>query len=61
MVVCVSVFAPQAILATIVFANFTGMFKQFMAVPMLWRTNKVDLVGLNPAQLKTGNVAPSLF
>ncbi|XP_035014009.2 solute carrier family 26 member 6-like [Hippoglossus stenolepis] len=35
---------PKAILATIVFANLKGMFKQFMDVPMLWRTNKVDLL-----------------
>ncbi|XP_060930493.1 solute carrier family 26 member 6 [Limanda limanda] len=35
---------PKAILATIVFANLKGMFKQFLDVPMLWRTNKVDLL-----------------
>nr|XP_019951741.1 PREDICTED: solute carrier family 26 member 6-like [Paralichthys olivaceus] len=35
---------PKAILATIVFVNLKGMFKQFLDVPMLWRTNKVDLL-----------------
>lgn len=39
---------PQAVLSTIVFVNLKGMFKQFMDVPTLWRTNKVDLVRLNP-------------
>lgn len=44
--VCVCV--PQAVLSTIVLVNLKGMFKQFMDVPMLWKTNKVDLVRLNP-------------
>ncbi|XP_028309828.1 solute carrier family 26 member 6 [Gouania willdenowi] len=35
---------PKAVLSTIVFVNLKGMFKQFMDVPMLWRTNKVDLL-----------------
>uniref|UniRef100_A0A8D3CQ91 Solute carrier family 26 member 6, like 2 n=1 Tax=Scophthalmus maximus TaxID=52904 RepID=A0A8D3CQ91_SCOMX len=35
---------PKAILSTIVFVNLKGMFKQFMDVPMLWKTNKVDLL-----------------
>uniref|UniRef100_A0A3Q2PVL5 Solute carrier family 26 member 6, like 2 n=1 Tax=Fundulus heteroclitus TaxID=8078 RepID=A0A3Q2PVL5_FUNHE len=35
---------PQAVLSTIVFVNLKGMFKQFIDVPMLWRTNKVDLL-----------------
>ncbi|TKS77695.1 Solute carrier family 26 member 6 [Collichthys lucidus] len=34
----------QAVLSTIVFVNLKGMFKQFMDVPMLWKTNKVDLL-----------------
>lgn len=44
MCVCV----PQAILSTIVLVNLKGMFKQLMDVPMLWKTNRVDLVWLNP-------------
>uniref|UniRef100_A0A3Q2D385 Solute carrier family 26 member 6, like 2 n=1 Tax=Cyprinodon variegatus TaxID=28743 RepID=A0A3Q2D385_CYPVA len=35
---------PKAVLSTIVFVNLKGMFKQFMDVPLLWRTNKVDLL-----------------
>ncbi|MEQ2188117.1 hypothetical protein GOODEAATRI_011637, partial [Goodea atripinnis] len=55
-----------AVLSTIVFVNLKGMFKQFTDIPMLWRTNSVDLVSLAlPAQLKSclprysilGNVA----
>lgn len=34
----------QAILATIVMVNLKGMFMQLADIPMLWRTNKVDLV-----------------
>ncbi|XP_029013277.1 solute carrier family 26 member 6-like [Betta splendens] len=35
---------PTAILATIVVVNLKGMFMQFVDIPMLWRTNKVDLL-----------------
>ncbi|XP_077464481.1 solute carrier family 26 member 6 [Stigmatopora argus] len=35
---------PKAVLSTIVFVNLKGMFKQFMDVPMLWKTDKVDLL-----------------
>ncbi|XP_077424508.1 solute carrier family 26 member 6-like [Vanacampus margaritifer] len=35
---------PKAVLSTIVFVNLKGMFKQFNDVPMLWKTNKVDLL-----------------
>uniref|UniRef100_A0A671W2Q8 Solute carrier family 26 member 6 n=1 Tax=Sparus aurata TaxID=8175 RepID=A0A671W2Q8_SPAAU len=35
---------PKAVLSTIVFVNLKGMFKQFMDVPTLWKTNKVDLL-----------------
>ncbi|XP_040919980.1 solute carrier family 26 member 6 [Toxotes jaculatrix] len=35
---------PKAVLSTIVFVNLKGMFKQFMDVPMLWKTNKADLL-----------------
>uniref|UniRef100_A0A4W6F6W8 Solute carrier family 26 member 6 n=1 Tax=Lates calcarifer TaxID=8187 RepID=A0A4W6F6W8_LATCA len=35
---------PKAVLSTIVFVNLKGMFKQLMDVPMLWKTNKVDLL-----------------
>uniref|UniRef100_A0A8C4F7X9 Solute carrier family 26 member 6, like 2 n=1 Tax=Dicentrarchus labrax TaxID=13489 RepID=A0A8C4F7X9_DICLA len=35
---------PKAVLSTIVFVNLKGMFKQFLDVPMLWKTNKVDLL-----------------
>lgn len=36
--------APQAVLSTIVLVNLKGMFKQFTDVPMLLKSNKVDLV-----------------
>ncbi|XP_029292365.1 solute carrier family 26 member 6 isoform X2 [Cottoperca gobio] len=35
---------PKAVLSTIVFVNLKGMFKQILDVPMLWKTNKVDLL-----------------
>lgn len=35
---------PKAILSTIVIANLKGMYKQFMDIPVLWRTNKYDLL-----------------
>lgn len=35
---------PKAVLSTIVFVNLKGMFKQFMDVAALWKTNKVDLL-----------------
>ncbi|XP_047231570.1 solute carrier family 26 member 6 isoform X2 [Girardinichthys multiradiatus] len=35
---------PKAVLSTIVFVNLKGMFKQFTDIPMLWRTNSVDLL-----------------
>ncbi|KAM4022958.1 solute carrier family 26 member 6-like [Anomaloglossus baeobatrachus] len=35
---------PQAILSTIVIANLKGMYKQFMDIPLLWRTNRYDLL-----------------
>ncbi|XP_068566476.1 solute carrier family 26 member 6 [Cebidichthys violaceus] len=35
---------PKAVLSTIVFVNLKGMFKQFTDVPLLWKTNKVDLL-----------------
>nr|XP_054601957.1 solute carrier family 26 member 6 [Nothobranchius furzeri] len=35
---------PKAVLSTIVFVNLKGMFKQFMDMSLLWKTNKVDLL-----------------
>ncbi|KAM8930372.1 solute carrier family 26 member 6-like isoform 2-T2 [Pelodytes ibericus] len=35
---------PKAILSSIVIANLKGMYKQFMDIPILWRTNKCDLL-----------------
>ncbi|KAM6977810.1 solute carrier family 26 member 6 [Aplochiton taeniatus] len=35
---------PKAVLATIVFVNLKGMFKQLHDIPLLWKTNKVDLL-----------------
>ncbi|XP_076596416.1 solute carrier family 26 member 6 [Chaetodon auriga] len=35
---------PKAVLSTIVLVNLKGMFKQFTDVPMLWKTNKADLL-----------------
>lgn len=35
---------PKAVLSTIVLVNLKGMFKQFLDVPALWRTNRPDLL-----------------
>nr|XP_061788159.1 solute carrier family 26 member 6, like [Nerophis lumbriciformis] len=35
---------PKAVLASIVFVNLKGMFKQYSDVVTLWRSNKTDLV-----------------
>lgn len=35
---------PKAVLAAIIYVNLHGMMKQFMDVPLLWKTNKVDMV-----------------
>ncbi|XP_018425158.1 PREDICTED: solute carrier family 26 member 6-like [Nanorana parkeri] len=35
---------PKAILASVVIVNLKGIFKQFRDIPLLWRTNKIDLV-----------------
>ncbi|XP_068108798.1 solute carrier family 26 member 6-like isoform X1 [Hyperolius riggenbachi] len=35
---------PKAILSAIVIANLKGMYKQFMDISFLWRTNKYDLL-----------------
>ncbi|TNN64666.1 Solute carrier family 26 member 6 [Liparis tanakae] len=34
----------QAVLASIIFVNLHSMMKQFMDVPALWRSNKVDML-----------------
>ncbi|CAH2311941.1 solute carrier family 26 member 6 [Pelobates cultripes] len=35
---------PKAILAAVVVVNLKGIFKQFLDIPMLWRTNRIDLL-----------------
>ncbi|XP_029912187.1 solute carrier family 26 member 6 [Myripristis murdjan] len=35
---------PKAVLAAIIYVNLHGMMKQFMDVPALWRTNRVDMM-----------------
>ncbi|OCT85840.1 anion exchanger SLC26A6 isoform X1 [Xenopus laevis] len=35
---------PKAILAAVVVVNLKGIYKQFTDVPMLWRSNKFDLL-----------------
>lgn len=39
---CLSV--HQAVLAAIIYVNLHGMMKQFMDIPTLWKSNKVDMV-----------------
>ncbi|KAL1021611.1 hypothetical protein UPYG_G00015530 [Umbra pygmaea] len=34
---------PKAVLACIVYVNLKGIFVQFWDIPLLWKTNKVDL------------------
>lgn len=36
----------QAVLAAIIFVNLHGMMKQFMDIPALWKSNKVDMVSV---------------
>ncbi|XP_071331340.1 solute carrier family 26 member 6 [Trachinotus anak] len=35
---------PKAVLAAIIFVNLHGMMKQFMDIPALWRSNRIDMV-----------------
>ncbi|XP_070695722.1 solute carrier family 26 member 6 isoform X2 [Pempheris klunzingeri] len=35
---------PKAVLAAIIFVNLHGMMKQFLDIPALWKSNKVDMV-----------------
>ncbi|XP_056128768.1 solute carrier family 26 member 6-like [Lampris incognitus] len=35
---------PKAMLAAIIYVNLHGMMKQFMDIPALWRSNRVDMV-----------------
>ncbi|XP_030623646.1 solute carrier family 26 member 6 [Chanos chanos] len=35
---------PKAVLSTIVFVNLKGMFKQYLDIVVLWKSNKVDLL-----------------
>ncbi|KAM9324409.1 solute carrier family 26 member 6-like [Gastrophryne carolinensis] len=35
---------PKAILASVVIVNLKGIYKQFRDIPMLWRSNRVDLL-----------------
>ncbi|XP_029290942.1 solute carrier family 26 member 6 [Cottoperca gobio] len=35
---------PKAVLAAIIFVNLHGIMKQFMDIPALWRSNKVDML-----------------
>ncbi|KAK9515598.1 hypothetical protein VZT92_026231 [Zoarces viviparus] len=35
---------PKAVLAAIIFVNLQGMMKQFMDIPVLWRSNKIDMM-----------------
>ncbi|XP_062314324.1 solute carrier family 26 member 6-like isoform X1 [Osmerus eperlanus] len=35
---------PKAVLAAIIYVNLQGMMKQFMDIPMLWRSNRVDMM-----------------
>uniref|UniRef100_A0A3Q3JJA4 STAS domain-containing protein n=1 Tax=Monopterus albus TaxID=43700 RepID=A0A3Q3JJA4_MONAL len=35
---------PKAVLSSIVYVNLHGMMKQFMDIPALWKSNRVDMV-----------------
>uniref|UniRef100_A0A672GGY2 STAS domain-containing protein n=1 Tax=Salarias fasciatus TaxID=181472 RepID=A0A672GGY2_SALFA len=35
---------PKAVLAAIIYVNLHGMMKQFLDIPALWKTNKVDML-----------------
>ncbi|XP_029013302.1 solute carrier family 26 member 6-like [Betta splendens] len=35
---------PKAVLAAIIYVNLHGMMKQFMDIPALWRSNRVDML-----------------
>uniref|UniRef100_A0A674D2T2 Solute carrier family 26 member 6 n=1 Tax=Salmo trutta TaxID=8032 RepID=A0A674D2T2_SALTR len=35
---------PKAVLAAIIYVNLHGMMKQFMDIPTLWKSNKVDML-----------------
>uniref|UniRef100_A0A4W5R9G0 Solute carrier family 26 member 6 n=1 Tax=Hucho hucho TaxID=62062 RepID=A0A4W5R9G0_9TELE len=35
---------PKAVLAAVIYVNLHGMMKQFMDIPTLWKSNKVDML-----------------
>ncbi|XP_069062328.1 solute carrier family 26 member 6-like [Pleurodeles waltl] len=35
---------PKAVLAAVVIVNLRGLFRQFREIPVLWRTNRIDLL-----------------
>ncbi|XP_023190403.1 solute carrier family 26 member 6 isoform X1 [Xiphophorus maculatus] len=35
---------PKAVLAAIIFVNLHGMMKQFLDIPALWKSNKIDML-----------------
>ncbi|XP_075995106.1 solute carrier family 26 member 6 isoform X1 [Genypterus blacodes] len=35
---------PKAVLAAVIFVNLHGMIKQFLDIPALWRSNRVDML-----------------
>lgn len=43
---CFVLFLSQTALAAIIIVNLVGMFKQFKDIAALWRTSKIEMVGL---------------
>ena len=48
-------------LAAIIYVNLHGMIKQFMDIPALWRSNKVDMVSVLKTDKEMVNVWKDIF
>uniref|UniRef100_A0A8C6WFD4 Solute carrier family 26 member 6 n=1 Tax=Neogobius melanostomus TaxID=47308 RepID=A0A8C6WFD4_9GOBI len=52
---------PKAMLAAIIYVNLQGIMKQFMDIPALWRSNRIDMVACLCPLLSHHSILNNLF